>query len=153
MASTATGAEPAELRFVLLRPGATLPARQTELASGFDLRACLESDALTVGTMPVRVPTGIAIAAPAGVDVQVRPRSGLSARGVIGTLGTLDADYRGEIFVTLYCLPDVGSVEIRDGDRVAQLVVSKLVDVAWREVDTLDGTARGDGGHGSTGLR
>ncbi len=138
---------------MLLRPGAMLPARQTELASGFDLRACLEGGVLTVGTMPVRVPTGIAIAAPRGVDVQVRPRSGLSARGVIGTLGTLDADYRGEIFVTLYCLPDVGSVEIRDGDRVAQLVVSKLVEVAWREVDSLDDTARGDGGHGSTGLR
>ena len=138
---------------MLLRPAATLPARQTELASGFDLRACLEGGALTVGTMPVRVPTGIAIAAPAGVDVQVRPRSGLSAKGVIGTLGTLDADYRGEIFVTLYCLPEVGSFEVRDGDRVAQLVISKLVDVAWREVDTLDGTARGDGGHGSTGLR
>ena len=153
MASTATGAEPVQLRFILLRPGATLPSRQSELASGFDLRACLEGGALTLGPMPVRVPTGIAIAAPPGVDVQVRPRSGLSARGVIGTLGTLDADYRGEILVTLYCLPGVGSFEIRDGDRVAQLVVSKLADVAWREVDSLAVTARGDGGHGSTGLR
>ncbi len=141
-----------ELRWRRLRPNAQLPARQTELASGYDLHACLEEAPLVLGTMPTRVPTGIAIAAPPGSDVQVRPRSGLFARGVIGTIGTLDADYRGEIYVTLYCLPDLGSFEINDGDRIGQLIVSQLVDAHWVETDDLGETARGAGGHGSTGL-
>ena len=144
---------PLALRFVLLRPGAKAPRRQSALASGFDLHACLEGGSVSVGATPVRVPTGIAIAASPGTDVQVRPRSGLAARGVIGMLGTIDADYRGEIYVTLYCLPAVGSFELRDGDRIAQLVVSRLAGVSWRQVETLDGTERGGGGHGSTGLR
>ncbi len=141
-----------DLRWRRLRPNARLPEQQTELASGYDLHACLEDGPLTLGSMPTRVPTGIAIAAPPGIDVQLRPRSGLFARGVIGTVGTLDADYRGEIFVTLYCLPDLGTFEVNDGDRVAQLVFSALVEARWIETDELDDTARGTGGHGSTGL-
>jgi dUTP pyrophosphatase len=144
--------DPIELRWQRLRPNARLPEQQTELASGYDLHACID-ELLVLGTMPTRVPTGVAIAAPAGIDVQVRPRSGLFARGVIGTVGTLDADYRGELFVTLYCLTDLGSFEIADGDRIGQLVVARLVGVSWREVEELDDTARGAGGHGSTGLR
>lgn len=142
-----------ELRWRRLRPQARLPQRQTALASGYDLHACLEDGPLVIGTMPVRVPTGIAVAAPPGIDVQVRPRSGLFARGVIGTVGTLDADYRGELFVTLYCLPDLGRFEVLDGDRVGQIVVARLAEARWLEVDDLDKTARGAGGHGSTGLR
>ena len=144
--------DPIELRWQRLRPNALLPERQTALASGYDLHACLD-EPLVLGTMPTRVPTGVAIASPAGIDVQVRPRSGLFARGVIGTVGTLDADYRGELFVTLYCLPGLGSFEIADGDRIGQIVVARLVGVSWREVAELDDTARGTGGHGSTGLR
>ena len=136
-----------ELRWRRLRPNALLPEQQTALASGYDLHACLD-EPLVRGTMPTRVPTGVAIASPAGIDVQVRPRSGLFARGVIGTVGTLDADYRGELFVTLYCLPDLGSFEITDGDRIGQ-----IVDASWLEVEELDETVRGAGGHGSTGLR
>src|SRR5262249_14823152 len=79
--------EPVTLEVVLLRPGAKLPAQQTTGASGFDLHACLDGGTLEVGASPVRVPTGIAIAAPHGSDVQVRPRSGLSVRGVMGVLG------------------------------------------------------------------
>ncbi len=141
-----------ELRWRRTRPNARLPERQTALASGYDLHACLEHGPVVLGTMPARVPTGIAIAAPPGVDVQIRPRSGLFAQGVIGTVGTLDADYRGEIFVTLYCLPDLGSFEVNDGDRIGQLIVSELRAARWVEVDQLDDTARGTGGHGSTGL-
>lgn len=141
-----------QLRWRKVRPHARLPQRQTDLASGYDLHACLEDGPLTLGTMPTRVPTGIAIAAPAGTDVQVRPRSGLFSRGVIGMVGTLDADYRGEIHVTLYCLPDLGSFEVNDGDRVGQLVVSQLTAVEWVETADLGDTARGAGGHGSTGL-
>jgi len=143
--------DPIELRWQRLRPNARLPEQQTTLASGYDLHACLD-EPLVLGTMPTRVPTGVAIASPAGIDVQVRPRSGLFARGVIGTVGTLDADYRGELFVTLYCLPDVGTFEVKDGDRIAQIVVSRLSDVVWHEAESLDETERGSGGHGSTGL-
>lgn len=133
-----------------LRPDARLPQRQTELASGFDLHACLD-EPVEVGTMPVRIPCGIAIAAPPDADVQIRPRSGLSAKGVLAVLGTIDADYRGELMVTLYCLRDAAPFRVEDGDRIAQLVVSRLAPVAWAEVEHLDATDRGAGGHGSTG--
>jgi dUTP pyrophosphatase len=142
-----------DLPFVLLRTAATAPKRQSAQASGFDLRACLPEGPVTVGAAPVQIPTGIAIAAPAGTDVQVRPRSGLWTQGVIGMPGTIDADYRGEIFVTLYCLPEKGSFLVQDGDRIAQLVVSRLAPVSWQRVETLEGTDRGADGHGSTGLR
>jgi len=139
------------LRVQRLRPSARLPQRQTERASGFDLHAALD-EAIEVKAMPVRVPCGIAIAAPLDADVQIRPRSGLSARGVMAVLGTIDADYRGELMVTLYCLPGAAPFVVRDGDRIAQLVISRLAPVAWSEVDELDETARGAGGHGSTGV-
>ena len=139
------------LAFARLRPGARVPQRQTALASGFDLHACLDTP-LEIGETPVRVPTGIAIAAPAGTDVQVRPRSGLSARGVMAVFGTIDADYRGEILVTLYRLPGAEPFTVNDGDRIAQLVVSQLAATEWCEVDALDATERGAGGHGSTGV-
>ena len=149
-----TTADRLRLRFMRLRPSARMPERQTEHSSGFDLRASLDDGGgITIGETPVRVPTGIAIAAPPGSDVQIRPRSGLFARGVIGMLGTIDADYRGELHVTLYCLPATGTFEVQDGDRIAQLVVSRLADVEWQEAETLDQTERGAGGHGSTGLR
>ncbi len=143
--------ESARIEVLLLRAGARVPQRQTSLASGFDLHACLENGPIEVGTVPVLVPTGIAVAAPAGFDVQVRPRSGLSARGVIAILGTLDADYRGEIFVTMYRLADASPHTINDGDRIAQLVIARHVEVEWSLVDSLDATERGSRGHGSTG--
>ena len=145
-------AERATIRILRLRPNARLPERQSEHASGYDLHACLEAP-LTVGSTPVRVPTGIAVAAPPGTDVQVRPRSGLFSRGVIGMLGTVDADFRGELHVTLYCLAGVGEFTVRDGDRIAQLVIARLAATDLEEVDKLDDTERGAGGHGSTGLR
>ena len=137
----------------LLRPGARLPERQSKLASGFDLYAELGGGSMEVGTRPVRVPTGIAIAAPPGFDVQIRPRSGLALRGVLATFGTIDADYRGEIFVTLYCLPEPGRYMVEHGERIAQLVVARLAPVELEVVDALDETSRGAGGHGSTGER
>ncbi|MDA0270244.1 MAG: dUTP diphosphatase [Chloroflexi bacterium] len=144
--------EAVEALFLRLRPGARLPALQTPLASGYDLHACIDAP-VEVGTMPVRIPCGFAMAVPEGTDVQVRPRSGLSAKGVLAVLGTLDADYRGELMVMLYCLPGAAPYVVQDGDRIAQLVVSRLAPVEWREVDTLDETQRGAGGYGSTGVR
>ncbi len=143
---------PATISVRRLRSNARLPRQQSELASGYDLHACLD-DPVVLGQMPTRVPTGLAFAVPAGYDAQVRPRSGLFARGVIGTVGTIDADYRGEVFVTLFCLPGLGSFTVEDGDRIAQLVVAHLAPMTLVEVDELDETERGTGGHGSTGLR
>jgi dUTP pyrophosphatase len=69
----------------------------------------------------------------------------------MGTLGTIDADYRGELFVTLYCLPEAAPYRLEDGERIAQLVVSRLAAVEWSLVSELDSTSRGSSGHGSTG--
>ena len=146
--------DPAILRVRVLRPGARLPRRQSALASGFDLHACLEGGSIELGAAPQLVPTGIAVAAPEGLDVQIRPRSGLASRGVLAVLGTLDADYRGELFVTMYCLPGGGvggRYVIEDGERIAQLVAGRLAPAEFRVVEDLDATERGAGGHGSTG--
>lgn len=134
----------------LLRAGARMPERATDGATGFDLYACVDGG-LEVGQAPVRVPTGIAIETPAGLDVQIRPRSGLSAEGVIATLGTIDADYRGELLVTMYVLPYRGPHVVHNGDRVAQLVVSRIAEVGLEPAEELSATARDTGGHGSTG--
>ena len=144
----------AVLRVRLLRPGAEPPERQTAQASGFDLRACIaDGDGLVVGAAPVLVPTGIAVEAPHGVDLQIRPRSGLSSRGVIAVPGTVDADYRGELFVTMYCLSSAGAARFRNGDRIAQLVAGRVEPVTIGIAESLGDTERGDGGHGSTGMR
>jgi dUTP pyrophosphatase len=138
------------IRVKRLRADAKLPFRSTPGATGYDLYACLDED-LQVGQEPVRVPTGIAIEAPNGLDVQIRPRSGLSSQGVIAAFGTIDADYRGELLVTLYALPYRGSHIVHNGDRIAQLVVSRIEDIALEEVGELAASERGAGGHGSTG--
>ena len=91
--------ETATVRVKLLRDGARVPTRATELASGFDLSACITGP-VAIGNRPVLVPTGIALEIPPGVDAQVRPRSGLARNGVLCTFGTIDADYRGELLVT-----------------------------------------------------
>ncbi len=141
---------PVALYVKRLRPGARLPERATPGATGYDLFACLDGET-EVGPEPVRVPTGIAIEAPPGFDVQVRPRSGLSARGVMVTFGTIDSDYRGEVLVTMFVLPYRGPHTLRQGDRIAQLVVSRIEDIALEEAETLSATERDTGGHGSTG--
>ena len=138
------------LRVLKLRPQARLPVRATPAATGIDLYACVDAP-LSLGRAPILVPTGIAIEFPAGYDVQVRPRSGLSAKGVGVALGTIDADYRGEVLVTMWTFGDLDSYEIGHGDRIAQLVVTRLAPVDVVEVSELTATLRGDGGHGSTG--
>lgn len=142
--------EPIHLRVLRLRPGARLPVRSTPAASGFDLHACLDAP-LALGPAPRMVPTGIAIEFPPGFDVQVRPRSGLSAKGVGVALGTIDADYRGEVLVTMWTFGGLASYELGDGDRIAQLAITQLAPVDIVEASELSQTSRGDGGHGSTG--
>ena len=134
----------------MLREGARVPQRATPGATGYDLHACVGAP-LEVGVEPVKVPTGVAIEAPMGFDVQIRPRSGLSSNGVMVTLGTIDADYRGELLVTMYVLPHRGPHVVEDGDRIAQLVISRVAEVSLEGADELEGTGRDAGGHGSTG--
>ena len=139
------------LRVKLLHDAARVPERATPGATGFDLVACLPDGGLEVGHEPVRVPTGIAIEAPEGLDVQVRPRSGLSFKGVMVTFGTIDADYRGEVLVTMYVLPYRGPHTVHHGDRIAQLVIGRAADVSLEAAMDLSATSRDTGGHGSTG--
>jgi dUTP pyrophosphatase len=122
-----------------------------------DLRAAVPEDA-PVDLRPgerAAVPTGLTMAIPPGFEGQVRPRSGLALRaGVtcLNTPGTIDADYRGEVKVILVNLGEA-DFTIRRGDRIAQLVIAPVTSAAWNEVQTLDATARGEGGFGSTGGR
>jgi dUTP pyrophosphatase len=130
---------------------ALLPGRATEGASGFDLYAYLPEGEIVLGIDPVRVPTGIAIELPEGYDAQVRPRSGLSLKGVGVSFGTIDSDYRGEVLVTMWVFGSRREYTVRNGDRIAQLVIAQLADLPVVEVDDLAASARGAGGHGSTG--
>ena len=100
---------------------------------------------------PVRVPAGVALEFPLGYDVQVRPRSGLSLKGVGVAFGTIDSDYRGEVLVTMWVFGSRAEHRVRHGDRIAQLVLSRLAELPVVEVDALAPSARGAGGHGSTG--
>jgi len=137
-----------------LRPEARLPQRATPGATGFDLFACIDGEStLALSPQPKLVGTGIAVEFPEGYDVQVRPRSGLSSKGVGVTFGTIDSDYRGEVMVTMYLLSPEATYEVRHGDRIAQLVVGRLADLPLVEADELTLTERGPGGHGSTGIR
>jgi dUTP pyrophosphatase len=133
-----------------LRPGARLPVRATPGSSGLDLHACLDAP-IELGPDVTLVPTGIAIEAPAGYDLQIRPRSGLGRLGVDLIYGTLDSDYRGEVFVSMRTFGSTTSFRVEDGDRIAQLVVARVVDVTLEQVEELSDSVRGDGGHGSTG--
>jgi dUTP pyrophosphatase len=146
-----------KLRVLRLRPElAALPDYATEAAAGLDLAAALTEPLTIEPGAWAAVPTGLAIALPAGHEGQVRPRSGLAAKHgvtVLNAPGTIDADYRGEVQVLLV---NHGSKahEIRPGDRIAQLVVAPVTRVAVEEVasaEALGDTARGAGGFGSTG--
>ena len=131
--------------------GLPLPSYATEHAAGMDVVAA-EDVTLRPGWRHA-VATGFAIAIPEGYEVQVRPRSGLALKhGItcLNTPGTIDADYRGEVKVILANL-GTAVVEIARGERIAQLVPAPVQRAVFAEVDTLDDTARGAGGFGSTG--
>lgn len=143
------------VRFRRLDPRAAIPAYQSELAAGLDLSACLpEGETVPIDPGAIRViPTGVALAIPAGFEGQVRPRSGLATRHGItvpNAPGTIDADYRGELKVALI---NLGSepFAIEHGMRIAQLVVAPVAHATVEVVEVLDETTRGVGGFGSTG--
>lgn len=137
--------------------GLPLPAYQTPDAAGMDLVAALADDApLTLGPgASARVPTGLILQLPRHTEGQVRPRSGLAAKHGITVLnapGTIDSDYRGEVAVLLI---NHGRepFTISRGDRIAQLVVAPVTQIAVKEARQLSATHRGSGGFGSTGLK
>ena len=140
----------AVLKVKLLRPGAQLPRRATEGASGLDLYACLDAPVELTPDVTL-VPTGIAIEAPPGYDLQIRPRSGLGRRGVDIIFGTVDSDYRGEVFVNMRTFGSTRSFRIEHGDRIAQLVIARVEAMPVVEVEELADSQRGAGGYGSTG--
>ena len=130
-----------------------LPAYQSELAAGLDLLAAVPAPMMIAPGAREMVPTGIAIALPAGHEAQVRPRSGLAAKHgltVLNAPGTIDADYRGEIKVLLI---NHGSepVAVTRGMRIAQLVIAQVTRAQFHETGMLNETPRGAGGFGSTG--
>ncbi len=130
-----------------------LPNYQTENSAGVDLKANINAEITLLPLQRVLVPTGIKIALPEGYEAQVRPRSGLALKNgvtVLNSPGTIDADYRGEIGVILVNLSNENFV-IKDGERIAQLVITKYEKVRFEEVEVLNETTRGEGGFGSTG--
>jgi dUTP pyrophosphatase len=132
-----------------------LPAYATPGASGMDVRALLDQDLVLAPMERTLVPTGLFLEIPDGFEVQVRPRSGLAVKqGItcLNTPGTIDSDYRGELKVILINLSGEAQT-LHDGDRIAQLVVQKVEKASWAQVETLNDTARADGGFGHTGKR
>ncbi|MBO6855419.1 dUTP diphosphatase [Roseibium sp.] len=130
-----------------------LPAYQSVLAAGLDLLAAVDGKITLAPSARALVPTGLAMALPAGFEAQVRPRSGLAAKHgvtVLNTPGTIDADYRGEVKVILINLGD-DPFEISRGDRIAQMVIAPVLQADIVEVEVLSETERGSGGFGSTG--
>lgn len=128
-----------------------MPRYETEGAAGLDLSVVLsKSEVLAPGAKQI-FDTGWAFEIPSGFEGQVRPRSGLARRGLVAVLGTIDSDYRGEVSVLVHNITG-HNIEVRPGDRVAQLVIAPVAITRLQEVDLLTITERGEGGFGSTGV-
>lgn len=130
-----------------------LPSYATILSAGMDIRANLDAPVTLAPLQRCLVPTGLFIALPAGYEAQIRPRSGLALKKgvtVLNSPGTIDADYRGEIGIILVNLSDTPFV-IKDGERIAQMVIARHEQALWQPVLALDETERGAGGFGHTG--
>lgn len=130
-----------------------LPAYQTPLSAGMDLRANVAEPVVLQPGQRTLVPTGLRIELPVGYEAQIRPRSGLALKHgitVLNSPGTIDADYRGEIQVLLVNLSEQ-VFEIKQGERIAQMVVARHERVQWLETAELSDTERGAGGFGHTG--
>lgn len=131
-----------------------LPSYETESSAGMDLRANLENALVLKPMQRSLVPTGLYIELPDGYEAQIRPRSGLALKHgvtILNSPGTIDADYRGEIKILLINFSDT-DFTINNGDRIAQMIVSKHEKVKWATAESLNETARGIGGYGHTGI-
>ena len=136
-----------------LSPTAILPRYMTELAAGVDLHADLAAEVNLAPGERTLIPTGLALAIPAGFEGQVRPRSGLALKkgiALVNSPGTIDADYRGEVGIIIINLGQE-IVTIAPGERIAQLILAPVVRAEFNEVDELDTTRRNAGGFGHTG--
>jgi dUTP pyrophosphatase len=132
-----------------------LPAYETVASAGMDLRANLSEGLLLKSGERLLVPTGLFIALPEGYEAQIRPRSGLAFKHgitVLNSPGTIDADYRGEVKVLLIN-HGAEDFEIKDGERIAQMVIATHARIEWNSVTELAETERGAGGFGSTGKK
>jgi len=132
-----------------------LPKYSTNESAGLDLRADLQSPITLKPGQRSLIPTGLKIALPTGYEAQVRPRSGLAYKHgitVLNSPGTIDADYRGDVGVILISHGSE-SFTIENGERIAQLIIAKFVQIDWDEVLDLSSTSRGEGGFGSTGVK
>lgn len=133
--------------------GHALPEYQTSYSAGLDLRASLKQDIVLKPLERQLIPTGLFIELPESYEAQIRPRSGLAFKSgvtVLNSPGTIDADYRGEIKVLLVNLSSEEFI-VKDGERVAQMVIAKHEQAEWELVTELSSTERGAGGFGSTG--
>lgn len=131
-----------------------LPRYMTPQSSGLDIHAAVRDKILLEPGAIFVVPTGFAVAIPLDFEIQIRPRSGLAARhgiGLINSPGTIDADYRGEVFIPVINLSR-DSFMLRRGDRIAQMILQKVYRVKFRVVEKLDETDRNTGGFGHTGM-
>ncbi len=132
-----------------------LPNYETFGSAGMDIRANLESSIILHSLERTAVPTGLFLELPVGFEAQIRPRSGMALKqglSVPNSPGTIDSDYRGEIKVIVINLSKE-PIEIKDGDRIAQMVIAKYESISWNNVDSLSDTDRGEGGFGSTGKK
>lgn len=142
------------IQIVKLRDSATLPTYQTELSAGMDLAADLGQPLTLKPGERALIPTGLALALPAGYEAQVRARSGLSWRHgltMANGVGTIDADFRGELKV-LVVNTGAEPFTVEHGMRIAQLVIARYERISWQQVDELDDTERGSGSFGHTGV-
>jgi dUTP pyrophosphatase len=132
-----------------------LPSYATEFSAGLDLRASIDSPIELKPLDRQLIPTGLFIELNKGYEAQIRPRSGLAFKNGITVLnapGTIDADYRGEIKVLLVNLSNATFI-INDGERIAQMIISKHEQIIWEEVQIISETLRGEGGFGHTGTK
>lgn len=139
---------------IINRSSNALPAYETFASAGMDLKAFLETEVVLQPMERKLIPTGIFIELPEGYEAQIRPRSGLALKNgitVLNSPGTIDADYRGEVKILLINFSDT-EFPIRNGDRIAQMIIAKHERVNWEEVEVLTETVRGAGGYGHTGV-
>ncbi len=136
-----------------LNPKVQLPKYKTKGSSGMDLMAFIEKPIKISPNTSALIPTGISIAMPNDVEIQIRPRSGLAAKNkisVLNTPGTIDSDYRGELKIILFNHSSEEFI-VKNNDRIAQMILMPILKVDFEEVDDLPDTFRGSGGFGSTG--
>ena len=133
----------------------TTPKYKTDGSSGVDLSAFLEKKVVIKPNSSKLIPTGLQVAIPEELEIQIRPRSGLAAKeniGVLNSPGTIDSDYRGELKIILFNHGKEDFI-INNGDRIAQMVLVPIIKMEFEEVDSLPDTVRGQGGFGSTGKK